>query len=138
MIVDASVINELLFGENSRECQKLRKMIVDGKVPLRIPDTDRYEIIKKIVEKDVEPKVLQQLLLLVSKFLEYATVEMTVDQLSKAVELCNKLGISLSPAACLILASQFGEVYITADTSVASKLKKKGYPVLHMKELFSL
>ena len=138
VIADASVVYELLFGKQNGEYQKLKEMITDGKITLRIPDTVRYEIFETIIKKRVEPKYLQRLLSLITQFLECVTVEMNVDQLSKAAELCKKLEVNLSSAACLILATTFGELYVTADTSVADKLKKNGYPVLHIKELFSI
>ena len=137
VIADASAINELLFGEN-RKYQKLKKMILDGKVPLRVPETVRYEVIDSIVKKKAESEHLQKLLFLVAQFLDCITVEINAEQLSKAAELCKTLDIDLSSAACLVLAASFVDVYITGSISVAKKLKKKGYPVIHLSEIFSI
>ncbi|WP_456329583.1 hypothetical protein [Archaeoglobus sp.] len=137
MIADAPAIDELLFGENSKY-QKLKKMILNGKVPLRVPETVRYEVLDSVVKKKAEPEHLQRLLSLVAQFLDCITVEMDADQLSKAAELCKVLDIGLSSAACLVLATSFVDVYITGNISVARKLKKNGYPVLHLSEVFSI
>ncbi len=137
MIADAPAIDELLFGENSKY-QKLKKMILNGKVPLRVPETVRYEVLDSVVKKKAEPEHLQRLLSLVAQFLDCITVEMDADQLSKAAELCKTLDIDLSSAACLVLAASFVDVYITGEISVAKKLKKNGYPVLHLSEVFSI
>ncbi len=137
MIADAPAIDELLFGENSKY-QKLKKMILNGKVPLRVPETVRYEVLDSVVKKKAEPEHLQRLLSLVAQFLDCITVEMDADQLSKAAELCKVLDIDLSSAACLVLATSFVDVYITGNISVARKLKKNGYPVLHLSEVFSI
>lgn len=137
MIADAPAIDELLFGEN-RNYQKLKEMILNGKVLLRVPETVRYEVLDSVVKKKAEPEHLQRLLSLVAQFLDCITVEMDADQLSKAAELCKTLDIDLSSAACLVLAASFVDVYITGEISVAKKLKKNGYPVLHLSEVFSI
>ena len=137
VIADAPAIDELLFGEN-RNYQKLKEMILNGKVLLRVPETVRYEVLDSVVKKKAEPEHLQRLLSLVAQFLDCITVEMDADQLSKAAELCKTLDIDLSSAACLVLAASFVDVYITGEISVAKKLKKNGYPVLHLSEVFSI
>ena len=137
MIADAPAIDELLFGENPK-CQKLKEMIFNGKVPLRVPETVRYEVLDSVVKKKAEPEHLQKLLSLIAQFLDCVTVEMDAEQLSKAAELCKTLDIDLSSAVCIVLAASFVDVYITGDISVAKKLKKSGYPVLHLSEVFSI
>jgi len=136
VIADASAIDELLFGQN-REYQKLKEMILNGEVPLRVPETVRYEVLNSVVKKNAEPRHLQRLLSLVAQFLDCVTVEMNADQLSKAAKLCKVLDIDLSSAACLILTTAFVDVYVTGNISVAKKLKKNGYPVIHLSEVFS-
>ncbi|WP_202319872.1 PIN domain-containing protein [Archaeoglobus neptunius] len=133
MIIDSSVFIEWLLG-NSIESMKLREKAVNGELTVRIPENARYEIFERISREVTDQKVLQKLISLVDKLLGYISVKISTEQIFMAGEISKKLKIDLSTATCVVLAISMGEMYVTADEEVAARLKKSGYPAIHVKD----
>ncbi|WP_290597587.1 MULTISPECIES: PIN domain-containing protein [unclassified Archaeoglobus] len=134
MIVDASAVVEILFGSDIY--QNIMEKVTSGEIRLRTSEAVKFEVCDSLIKKeDMGSEILQELLPLTLRFLDHITTKMNSDQLSKAVELSKALNLNFSSATCVILALSLGDVYVTADRSISNKLKKEGYPVLHLDEL---
>jgi len=134
MIVDASAVVEILFGNDIY--QNILEKVTNGEIKLRTSEAVKFEVCDNLSKnEDMDSELLQELLPLTIRFLDHITTKMNSDQLSKAAKLSKELNLNFPPATCVILALSLGDVYITADESISNKLKKEGYPVLHLDEL---
>ncbi|RLG59214.1 hypothetical protein DRN86_04575 [Candidatus Geothermarchaeota archaeon] len=134
MIIDSTVLKELIFGNNSKY-QKIRKKFEGGELTIRIPDVVKYDVFKTIINENIPEEHFTKLVELIVRYLEYLTVNLDHTHITDAISISRDLKVDFSVAACLVLANSLMDVYVTANRELVEKLRKNGYSVLHINEI---